>query len=291
MVVESDKMLFAVPINAVEEMLVPDFSAVVNRDDRQFLEWEEFQIRLVDMHDCFRSYSPVGSPDFTGVPKIDQSALLLVSKDDNLVGLQIDRFWQELEVTVRQPQSALPMPAGLSGCAILGDGRVLPLLDPLALLQSLDNKTESSLQNDDLVTSSNINQEELILVVDDSINVRRFVALTLERNGYRVEQAKDGLEALEKVQAGLIPNAVICDLEMPRMDGYGFLANVKAIDYAKHVPVVMLTSRSGQKHRKLAMNLGAADYFAKPFNEADMLATLTRLIAADNSPAVTASRN
>jgi two-component system, chemotaxis family, sensor histidine kinase and response regulator PixL len=290
MVVESDKMLFAVPINAVEEMLVPDFSAVVNRDDQQFLEWEEFQVRLVDMHDCFRSYSPVGSPDFTGVPKIDQPALLLVSKDDNLVGLQIDRFWQELEVTVRQPQSALSMPAGLSGCAILGDGRVLPLLDPLALLQSVDNKTESSIQNEELVTASS-NQEELILVVDDSINVRRFVALTLERNGYRVEQAKDGLEALEKVQAGLIPNAVICDLEMPRMDGYGFLANVKAIDYAKHVPVVMLTSRSGQKHRKLAMNLGAADYFAKPFNEADMLATLTRLIASDNSPAVTASRN
>jgi two-component system, chemotaxis family, sensor histidine kinase and response regulator PixL len=290
MVVESNKMLFAVPINAVEEMLIPDFSAVVNRDGQQFLEWEEFQIRLLDMHDCFRSYSPVGSPDFTGIPKIDQPALMLLAKDDHLVGLQIDRFWQELEVTVRQPQSTLPMPAGLSGCAILGDGRVLPLLDPLALLQSLDNTPESILQNNDLVTLSH-NQEELILVVDDSINVRRFVALTLERNGYRVEQAKDGLEALEKVQAGLVPNAVICDLEMPRMDGYGFLANVKAIDYAKHVPVIMLTSRSGQKHRKLAMNLGAADYFAKPFNEADMLATLTRLITPENSPAAAAKRN
>jgi two-component system, chemotaxis family, sensor histidine kinase and response regulator PixL len=292
MVVESDKMLFAVPINAVEEMLVPDFSAVIARDRQRFLAWEEFQIRLIDMRDCFHSYSPMGAPDFAGIPKIDQPALLLLSQGDNLVGLQVDRFWQEQEVTVRQPQSTLPMPVGLSGCAILGDGRVLPLLDPIALLQSMDNQSASLLQNtnEDLATAA-INQEEVILVVDDSINVRRFVALTLERHGYRVEQAKDGLEALEKVQGGLVPNAVICDLEMPRMDGYGFLANVKAIDYAKHVPVVMLTSRSGQKHRKLAMNLGAADYFAKPFNEADMLATLTRLITPENSPVVSTSHN
>jgi two-component system, chemotaxis family, sensor histidine kinase and response regulator PixL len=281
MVVESDKMLFAVPVNAIEEMLVPDFSQVVSRDGQEFLEWEEFQVRLVRMHDCFRSYSPIGSPEFSGIPKIDRSALLLLSRNDELVGLQIDRFWQEQEVTVRQAQSTLPMPSGLSGCAILGDGRVLPLLDPLALLQSLENRPAAK-QLEEAVTGANISsvaKEEVILVVDDSINVRRFVALTLERHGYRVEQAKDGLEALEKVQAGLIPDAVICDLEMPRMDGYGFLANVKAIDFAKHVPVIMLTSRSGQKHRKLAMNLGAADYFAKPFNEADMLATLAKLIA------------
>jgi two-component system, chemotaxis family, sensor histidine kinase and response regulator PixL len=284
MVVESDKMLFAVPVNAIEEMLVPDFSQVVSRNDQEFLEWEDFQVRIVRMHDCFRSYSPISSPEVSGVPKIDQTALLLLSKEDNLIGLQIDRFWQEQEVTVRQPQSMLPMPSGLSGCAILGDGRVLPLLDPIALLQSLEDRPATE-NLEEVVNGANSNsiKEELIMVVDDSINVRRFVALTLERNGYRVEQAKDGLEALEKVQAGLVPSAVICDLEMPRMDGYGFLANVKAIDFAKHVPVIMLTSRSGPKHRKLAMNLGAADYFAKPFNEADMLATLAKLIAVDTS--------
>jgi two-component system, chemotaxis family, sensor histidine kinase and response regulator PixL len=122
------------------------------------------------------------------------------------------------------------MPAGLSGCAILGDGRILPLLDPLALLRSLDEQNVLTDVDAPPVESmiSNVAKEDVVMVVDDSINVRRFVALTLERNGYRVEQAKDGLEALEKVQAGLIPSAVICDLEMPRMDGYGFLANVKA---------------------------------------------------------------
>jgi chemosensory pili system protein ChpA (sensor histidine kinase/response regulator) len=121
-------------------------------------------------------------------------------------------------------------------------------------------------------------QRSRVLVVDDSINVRRFVALTLEKAGYLVEQAKDGLEAIEKLQAGLSTQAVVCDIEMPRMDGYGFLTTIKGQPQFKNIPVLMLTSRSGDKHRKIAMNLGANGYFSKPFKEQELLATLTQLI-------------
>ena len=121
-------------------------------------------------------------------------------------------------------------------------------------------------------------QKNTVLVIDDSINVRRFLALTLEKAGYRVEQAKDGRDALEKLQAGLAVQAVICDIEMPRLDGYGFLAHVKSDPSCKHFPVIMLTSRSGPKHRQLAMNLGANDYFSKPFREQELLQTLKQLI-------------
>jgi chemotaxis family two-component system sensor histidine kinase/response regulator PixL len=121
-------------------------------------------------------------------------------------------------------------------------------------------------------------QKSRVLVVDDSINVRRFVALTLEKAGYLVEQAKDGQEAVEKLQAGLSTQAVVCDIEMPRMDGYGFLATVKGQSQFKNLPVLMLTSRSGDKHRKIAMSLGANGYFSKPFKEQELLASLTQLI-------------
>ncbi len=117
-----------------------------------------------------------------------------------------------------------------------------------------------------------------VMVVDDSINVRRFLALTLEKAGYRVEQAKDGQDALEKFQAGLPIQTVVCDIEMPRLDGFGFLAQFKSNPGFKHIPVVMLTSRSGDKHRQLAMNLGATAYFSKPFREQELLQTLARLI-------------
>ena len=84
-------------------------------------------------------------------------------------------------------------------------------------------------------------------------------------------KAKDGQDALEKVQQGLPIKAVICDIEMPRLDGYGFLAQVKSYPNGKNLPVVMLTSRSGEKHRQLAINLGANAYFAKPFKEQELL--------------------
>jgi two-component system, chemotaxis family, sensor histidine kinase and response regulator PixL len=281
LIVDVNKMLFALPVNAVEETLLPNFDQIVIREGQPYLDWEEFQVRLIDMAAYFKAPDFLPALDFNVIPKIDQSAVFLAADGDQLYGLQVDRFWSEQEVTVRQPQGVISLPPGLSGSAILGDGRVIPLVDPIALARWIighgDSDVETVNQADDFAETT-LDREQLVMVVDDSINVRRFVALTLERNGYRVEQAKDGQEAIEKIQAGLLPNLVICDLEMPRMDGYGFLANVKSLENAKHIPVVMLTSRSGQKHRKIAMNLGAAAYYAKPFNEADMLNTISELI-------------
>jgi two-component system, chemotaxis family, sensor histidine kinase and response regulator PixL len=280
MIAEANKMFFAFPVNGVEEMLLPDPKKISERDGERYLQWQDASVKLIAMQDCFQATSNLRPSVMSGNPKINQPAILVVADGTQLFGLEIDRFWQEQEVTVRQPQGVLEMPNGISGCGVLGDGRVIPLVDPLALVRWRENAGSDI--NLALAPPLEIptvqDDQDLILVVDDSINVRRFVAMTLERNGYRVEEAKDGLDALEKVQAGLIPQAVICDLEMPRMDGYGFLANVKSIDYAKHVPVLMLTSRSSQKHRKIAMNLGASAYFGKPFSETEILATLKELI-------------
>ncbi len=121
-------------------------------------------------------------------------------------------------------------------------------------------------------------QKNTILVVDDSINVRRFLALTLEKAGYQVEEAKDGQDAIDKIMGGLKVQAVICDIEMPRLDGYGFLSRVKSNPAFSQLPVAMLTSRSGEKHRRLAMNLGAAAYLSKPYAEPELLETLKRLL-------------
>ncbi|NET09268.1 MAG: response regulator [Merismopedia sp. SIO2A8] len=127
--------------------------------------------------------------------------------------------------------------------------------------------------------------QDTILVVDDSINVRRFLALALQRAGYFVEQAKDGQDALEKLLSGLLVQAVICDIEMPRLDGYGFLARIKSEPSLTHLPIAMLTSRSGDKHRQLAMSLGASAYFSKPYNERILLKTLEDVIGATKVPA------
>jgi two-component system, chemotaxis family, sensor histidine kinase and response regulator PixL len=280
MVAESNKMLLAFPVNGVEEMLLANPAQTTEEGGQRQLTWQDTTIQLVNLQSCFQVNGQLRSPSLPGQPKIDQPGVLVVKDGNRRFGLEIDRFWHEQEVTVRQPQGLLQMPTGISGCGVLGDGRVIPLVDPLALVRWLDSANGENLLPEQPVVMP-LDNQDLIMVVDDSINVRRFVAMTLERNGYRVEEAKDGLDALEKVQAGLLPKAIICDLEMPRMDGYGFLAKVKLVEGAKKVPVVMLTSRSSQKHRKIAMNLGAADYFGKPFNESEILARLAELILAN----------
>jgi chemosensory pili system protein ChpA (sensor histidine kinase/response regulator) len=100
----------------------------------------------------------------------------------------------------------------------------------------------------------------------------------LEKEGYQVEQAKDGQEAVEKLCGGLVVQAAICDVEMPRLDGYEVLETLRSNETFEDLPIVMLTSRSSDKHRLLAMNLGASAYFSKPYTEPDLLATLSSLI-------------
>jgi chemosensory pili system protein ChpA (sensor histidine kinase/response regulator) len=218
----------------------------------------------------------------------------MIAQGNDLVGLVVDRYWQEEEITTRQVEGNIPLPPGFTGCTILGDGRVVPLVDAIALLSWVDNEqpntshfklssqrnlsnSETNKQTPSAPNSTSTSQKKTIMVVDDSINVRRFLALTLEKANYRVEQAKDGQDALEKLNAGLKVQGVVCDIEMPRLDGYGFLSRVKSLPQHKHLPIIMLTSRSGDKHRQLAMNLGATAYFGKPFKEQELLATLAEL--------------
>ena len=104
--------------------------------------------------------------------------------------------------------------------------------------------------------------------------MRRLLALTLEKAGYEVEQARDGQDALEKLETGVLIDGIVCDVEMPRMDGYSFLSKLRSVEKFVHIPVTMLTSRSGEKHRDLAMNLGATAYFSKPYQERVLLQSL-----------------
>ena len=172
----------------------------------------------------------------------------------------------------------MAMPPGFSGCTILGTGQVVPLVSIPGLFTWIANQELAPKTEVQSVVSQSQSERETILVIDDSINVRRFLALTLEKAGYRVAQAKDGQDAIEQLTSGLVVNAVICDIEMPRLDGFGFLAQVKANPALKRLPITMLTSRSGDKHRQLALRLGASEYFSKPFKEQELLQALKQLI-------------
>jgi len=120
----------------------------------------------------------------------------------------------------------------------------------------------------------------LVLVVDDSLTVRRVTQRVLQREGYRVATAKDGLEALERL-AEERPVVLLSDIEMPRMDGFDLLRNVRADERLAGLPVVMITSRIAAKHRDYAIELGADHYLGKPFAEEELLALVARFAGAD----------
>ncbi|WP_448513884.1 hybrid sensor histidine kinase/response regulator [Parathermosynechococcus lividus] len=275
LLVEAAHMLLAVPTEAVAEMVLADQYLPVETLGHPLIDWEGYMTPVVALDEYFQFSRPYRPVEAEGTPIINDPTLMILAQGDMALAVKVDRYWGEQEVTIRHVDSDLALPHGFSGCTILGNGRIVPLIDPLALLDGFEKGRDRPLRTTDALPLST---QDTILVVDDSVNVRRFLATTLEKAGYHVEQAKDGQDAIDKLEAGLQVNALVCDIEMPRLDGFGVLAHIKRIPHCHNVPVVILTSRTGQKHRQLAQHLGAAAYFSKPFREAELLETLAQLI-------------
>jgi chemosensory pili system protein ChpA (sensor histidine kinase/response regulator) len=123
--------------------------------------------------------------------------------------------------------------------------------------------------------------EPLVMVVDDSITVRELLSLSFGKLGYRVEQARDGQEAWDKLRAGLPCDMIFCDIEMPRMNGLELLSNIQKDEKLNQVPIAMLTSRGAEKHRKLAADLGATAYLTKPYTEKDLMDVAKRMLEGE----------
>ena len=120
-------------------------------------------------------------------------------------------------------------------------------------------------------------RDTVIMVVDDSLTVRRVTQRLLEREGYQVMLAKDGVDALERLQE-TVPDLMLVDIEMPRMDGFDLTRNIRGNDSSRHVPIIMITSRTADKHRNYALDLGVNAYFGKPFQEDVLLAAISGLL-------------
>lgn len=298
LLVESNGMPMAIPTDAISEMFLLQPEQVVMTVSGEMLKWNGTLVQLVRLSHWLQFNCPHHPHTSETAPAIDAPTVLIIPRGQQWVGLQIDRSWGEQEVAIRKVEGNIPLPSGFANCVIVGDGRVIPLVNTAELLDwiasyppitswAIPPASEEAVA----FTPATLSAEEVgiqrspqppskatILIVDDSINIRRFLALTLERAGFRVEQAKDGQDALEKLQKGLSVRAVICDIEMPRLDGYGFLARVKADPVLEQLPIAMLTSRSGEKHRELALSLGATAYFSKPYNEQVLLRTMEELV-------------
>ena len=294
LLVESDRLVLAFFTDVIEEIFLLEQEQIFFLDGKEFINWQNHQLPLLRLNSYFEfNCSRYNNLELETLPIINAISVLIVKHDHQQVAVQVERCWGEQEVAIRQVEGNIPLPSGFNNCTILGDGRVVPLINTndLALWITtgerphISNKLPTTRLQTAFLKPPKVatvkqpsRQKGVILIVDDSINVRRYLALTLEKGGYQVEQAKDGQEALEKLESGLQVQAVICDIEMPRIDGYSFLERINNNTELRNIPVAMLTSRSSSKHRQLAMQLGAKAYFSKPYNEQELLRTLEEII-------------
>ncbi|MGH8743926.1 MAG: response regulator, partial [Burkholderiales bacterium] len=155
---------------------------------------------------------------------------------------------------------------GVVGATVLGRGQVVLIINPvlLAARQAAEVPKVAEL---DFVKEE---REPLVMVVDDSLTVRKITGRLLAREGYQVVTAKDGVDAMQQLQ-DLIPDAMLVDIEMPRMDGFDLTKNLRANPKTAHIPVIMISSRSVDKHRKLALQLGVTAFLGKPYQEEELL--------------------
>ena len=199
--------------------------------------------------------------------------VILIRAGEHSTGIVTDELIGSREIVVKSVGPQIAGIRGISGATILGDGRICIILDVGALVRSEWRARPQAERTQREREDSRL----FALVVDDSITVRRVTQRLLERNGMRVMTAKDGLDAVGVLQDH-VPDVILLDIEMPRMDGYEVASHVRNDPRLKDVPIVMITSRVGEKHRARAIELGVNDYLGKPYQEAQLLQALEPLL-------------
>jgi chemotaxis family two-component system sensor histidine kinase/response regulator PixL len=284
----------AFPSDSIQEIILPKNEQIKKLGTQRFLSWREQLLPIYQLVDLLDYNYPVlrnsqsevlaNMLSFTG--KGNKSLLVLHGEQEDFA-LEIEGLGSERELVIKPFNGAIAPPSYIYGCPILADGTFIPAIDGAALLTHVlkQRKREKATTNNfafladrSLTATAPTLQAPTVLVVDDSAMMRRTLGITLEKVGYRVWQARDGWEAIELLQQSPQIQLIISDLEMPNLNGFEFLSQLRQDLELASIPVVMLTSRSNDKHRQLAMHLGATAYLTKPYIEQEFLAALNQIM-------------
>jgi chemosensory pili system protein ChpA (sensor histidine kinase/response regulator) len=203
------------------------------------------------------------------------SWVLLLRSGTQRAAIQVDELFGNQEIVVKNVGPQLARVIGIAGATVLGDGQVLLILNPVALAArseaSVAVHTPAASLESVPVEETPAQTLPTVMVVDDSLTVRKITSRLLSREGYHVLTAKDGVDGLEQL-IDTMPDVLLVDIEMPRMDGFDFTRNVRADERLKHLPIIMITSRTADKHRNYAFEIGVNHYLGKPYQEDELLA-------------------
>jgi chemosensory pili system protein ChpA (sensor histidine kinase/response regulator) len=287
----SDKARIAFPMDGVEDTLdIPAKNIQHNADGQSFISWRDTVLPFRPLKDLLSFNRQLSRGNVYGGTRDDDTVSVVVVRSGNtLIALQIDLVLSEQEIVIKQFEGPAPKPIGVAGATVLGDGRIMPIADVLEIIDIFQGRMSkytggSNWQQKAPPAVIEVQAEKIdptVLIVDDSITVRELLSLTFNKAGYRVEQARDGQEAWDKLRSGLPCDIVFCDIEMPRCDGLELLSRIQKDSSLNHLPIAMLTSRGADKHRQMAIQLGASGYFTKPYLEEALLEAAVRMLKGE----------
>ncbi|MBC6417326.1 MAG: response regulator [Prochloron sp. SP5CPC1] len=300
LVIRAGDHVYALLLETIEKIILPNAAQRAQIEESQVFYWgtgDNSELLRVRKISDFMHYNRSANGVLQEKKKLLNKAapLLLLRGETKLIALEVDEIIAEQELVIRPVGKTIAPPPYVCGCTVLGDGGLALVIDSGVLVQLQEQQEESTTRRVlpqqpqyFLTPSPGEPKEELkrlqprnlkrVLVVDDAMSIRQTLTLTLEKHGYQVFRAADGVEALEQLHHSPGVSLMVCDLEMPRMNGFEVLSHLSSDPALSKIPVVILTSRQSEKHRRLAEELGAIAYFTKPYSEAELLTTISELI-------------
>ncbi len=267
LLVKADKQTFAFPLRLVKHICEcpREYLNKVNRD--KSIQLGDTVYRVVFLSEL------LGMPA-APIAEAENIPLLLIDTLEKPCALIVDQILKPEEIAIKPLGNPLKSVSELLGATILGDGTVVPVLD---LMYLLNNKTLNA-RKPQMPSQVEVKVQTSVMIVDDSPSVRHLTSKVIKNADFIPVVAKDGLEALEILQnTRELPNVILTDVEMPQMDGYELLASLKRMEFLRDIPVIMITSRAGEKHRQKAFELGVSEYLSKPFEDAYLIETIRKL--------------
>ncbi len=287
----SDRARIAFPMDGVEDMIdVPRDQVTTGVDGLPCIEWRGSILPFRPLRDLLAYNRHLGRGSVYGFNTDDDMISVIVLRSaGNFLAVQVDQVSTEQEIVIKQLEGPVPKPIGIAGATVLGDGKIVAIADVLELIDLATGRLRKEAggtlwdESGDRAAAEAAEEktEPTVLIVDDSITVRSLLSITFEKSGYRVEEARDGKEAWEKMKSGLPCDIVFCDIEMPRMDGLELLSRMQKDAVLCELPIAMLTSRGADRHRQMAYSLGAKGYFTKPYLEEQLLDAAGRMLKGE----------
>ncbi|MBJ8503451.1 Hpt domain-containing protein [Acinetobacter seifertii] len=209
--------------------------------------------------------------------------LMIKANNGQTVALLVDQLiGSRAQIVVKPIGQQFASIGAIAGATILGDGQVCLILDGQNIARQIQSTPRHKQLNEAVYRQRESDERRLVMIVDDSVTVRKVTSRLLERQGYDVVTAKDGVDAIEQLE-NIKPDLMLLDIEMPRMDGFEVLNLVRHHDMHQYMPIIMITSRTGEKHRERAFSLGVSQYMGKPFQEEELLENIDALLVAFES--------